>query len=378
MAVTVSYPGVYIDEFTPGAPIKGVGTSTAAFIGVVGKNQSSPPTLVQSWDAFVKDFGAIPKDVTASYLAPAVYGFFRNGGTACYIVLTTSEVLTQDPGSVLDQLKPYDDISLVCVPGNTDETVQKAIKVHCETMKDRFAILDSVKDATPDDGEKGILNQVATVKPSNGFAALYYPWILARNPASGKDELCPPSGHIAGIYARIDAERGVHKAPANTDIRGALGLERRLTDDQHGTLNNMGVNVLRVFAGQSTPLVWGARTVSTDTNWQYINIRRLFIFLEESIQEGIRWAVFEPNNLQLWQKVKRTITEFLTRVWRTGALFGATAEQAFYVRIDDVLNPPDEQKAGRLHIEIGVRPTYTAEFIVVRIGIWDGGAEVQE
>ena len=125
-------------------------------------------------------------------------------------------------------------------------------------------------------------------------------------------------------------------------------------------------------------MLWGARTTATDTNWQYVNIRRLFLYLEESIQEGIRWAVFEPNNTELWQKLKRTLGDFLTRTWRDGALFGNKASEAFYVRIDDAINPFSEQQLGRLHIEIGVRPSYPAEFIIVRIGIWDGGSEVTE
>ena len=145
-----------------------------------------------------------------------------------------------------------------------------------------------------------------------------------------------------------------------------------------GQLNLQGINVVQVFQEAGRPIVWGARTTATDTNWNYINIRRLFLFLEESIQEGIRWAVFEPNNLELWQKLKRTIGDFLERAWRDGALFGAKPEEAFYVRIDEVLNPFSEQQLGRLNIEIGVRPTYPAEFIVVRIGIWNGGSEVSE
>jgi phage tail sheath protein FI len=242
-------------------------------------------------------------------------------------------------------------------------------------MYDRFAVLDSIPGVTPGNG---IRDQLADVRSEKGFAGLYYPWIIARNPVNGKDELWPPSGHVTGIIARTDAQRGVHKAPANTNIRGALGLERRLTDQEQGDLNLMGINVLRVFPGQSQPLVWGARTTATDTNWQYINIRRLFLFVEESIEEGIRWAIFEPNNLQLWQKLKRTLNEFLNRVWRDGALFGAKAEDAYYVRIDEALNPASEQALGRLNIEIGLRPSYPAEFIIVRIGIWRGGSEVNE
>jgi phage tail sheath protein FI len=153
-----------------------------------------------------------------------------------------------------------------------------------------------------------------------------------------------------------------------------------MSDVEQGQLNLGGfagiggINVIRVFRPGGRPVVWGARTTATDRNWQYVNIRRLFLFLEGSIEEGIRWAVFEPNNLSLWQKLKRTINEFLTRQWRDGALFGAKAEDAFYVRIDEALNPFSEQALGRLNIEIGIRPTYPAEFIIVRIGIWPGGA----
>jgi phage tail sheath protein FI len=163
-------------------------------------------------------------------------------------------------------------------------------------------------------------------------------------------------------------------------VRGVLGLERRLSDGQQGPLNLKGINVLRIFQGSSTVVVWGARTTGDPdvTDWIYVNVRRLMLFIEESIEEGIRWAVFEPNNLALWQKLRRTINEFLTRVWRDGALFGESAEKAFYVRIDEALNPPSVRALGRLYIEIAVAPVRPAEFIIVRIGLWDGGSEVSE
>jgi hypothetical protein len=190
----------------------------------------------------------------------------------------------------------------------------------------------------------------------------------------------PPSGHIAGVYARVDMFPGVHKAPANVDVRGALGLERLLSDRQQGPLNKQGVNVLRVFPGDARVMVWGARTTVDPeiTDWVYINVRRLLLYLEESIQEGIRWAIFSPNNLTLWKQLTRTISEFLTGVWRNGGLFGETAEEAFQVRIDEALNPPSVRALGRLYIEIKVAPVRPAEFIIVRIGLWDGGGDVAE
>jgi phage tail sheath protein FI len=211
-----------------------------------------------------------------------------------------------------------------------------------------------------------------------GYGALYYPWLRVRPAGRGIPVLVPPSGHVCGIIARSDQTRGVHKAPANEIVNGALGVERSMSDVEQGQVNLEGINVIRVFGGGARPTLWGARTTSRDTNWQYVNIRRLFLFLEESISEGIRWAVFEPNNLSLWQKLRRSITDFLTRAWRDGALFGETADDAFYVRIDEVLNPFSEQALGRLHIEIGVRPSYPAEFIIVRIGIWAGGSDITE
>ncbi|MFE5329185.1 phage tail sheath family protein [Embleya sp. NPDC056575] len=276
----------------------------------------------------------------------------------------------------LNLLRPIDEISLVLAPGCTDTGAQRAIVEHCESLYDRFAILDSLPGV-----------DVVTVKAQRadltgaldkGFAALYYPWIQLRDPAKQAVVPQPPSGHLAGIYAHTDATRGVHKAPANVGIAGALGLERRLSDADQGLLNPDGVNALRILPGRGSPVVWGARTTTGDRNWQYVNVRRLFLYLEESIQLGLRGAVFEPNDLELWGKLKHTLTEFLTRVWRDGALFGAKAKDAFFVRIDEALNPPSTRKLGLLYIEIGVQPVYPAEFIVVRIGIWDGGAEVSE
>jgi phage tail sheath protein FI len=152
-----------------------------------------------------------------------------------------------------------------------------------------------------------------------------------------------------------------------------------LSDAQQGPLNLKGVDILRIFPGSSQVTVWGARTVDVAENdWLYINVRRLMIYIEQSIEEGLRWAVFEPNGIPLWQKVKRTVNEFLTRVWQSGALFGATADKAFYVRVDEGNNPPATRALGELHIEIGVAPVRPAEFIVVTIGLWDGGALISE
>ncbi|GGL04304.1 phage tail sheath subtilisin-like domain-containing protein [Streptomyces flaveus] len=290
--------------------------------------------------------------------------------------------LTNDPTDELTRLDPYGEIDIVCIPGATSREAQAALVTYCEQKKDRVAILDSAPIPRGDSTNNEVIAQANGVHGENlGFGALYYPWIRARNPLTRRLELWPPSGHVAGVYARTDATDGVHTAPANATLNGALGLERLLSNAQQAPLNGAGVNVLRVFPGQATPLVWGARTTADskrNANWQYVNIRRLFIYLEKSIEESIQWAVFQPNNLALWQELRRTIGDFLTKAWRDGALFGATARDAFYVRIDEVLNPESERALGRLVIEIGVKPTYPAEFIVIRIGIWQGGSEISE
>lgn len=291
------------------------------------------------------------------------------------------------------------DVNIVAIPdavGFPDPTagvIQTQLLDHCQgappRVGDRFAILDSKLG----DDITAVSNRIQPLASFLGFGALYYPWVLVppAPPAPGSPPpavappnlFVPPSGHMAGLYARIDNSRGVFKAPAGLEanLMGTIGVETVLTDMQQGLLNmSYGVNVIRVFKG-GQPTAWGARTtavVAGNTNWQYVNIRRLFLFLEQSISQGIRFAVFEPNNMDLWGKLKRSIKAFLRDQWNDGALFGATADEAFYVRIDEALNPPDQMALGILTLEIGVRPSYPAEFIVVRIGIWDGGTSVTE
>ncbi|HEY7619501.1 MAG TPA: phage tail sheath subtilisin-like domain-containing protein [Solirubrobacteraceae bacterium] len=309
----------------------------------------------------------------------------RPAATAAAQTLTGGAVdnpaglVASDYRAALELLRPVDDVNMVAIPDRTDPDVQGAVRDHCEAMMDRFAILDSMRGA-PLFGGGSVEVQRNGLTSARGYAALYYPWLLVPPAAGSHNLLVPPSGHIAGVYARIDELRGVHKAPAGEEatLRGVVAIESTMSDTDQGELNLAGINVVRVFRPGGRPVVWGARTTASDRNWQYVNIRRLFLFLEESIQEGINWAVFEPNNLSLWQGLRRSIGDFLTAAWRDGALFGATAEEAFYTRIDDVINPFSEQQLGRLHIEIGVRPTYPAEFIVVRIGIWQGGSEITE
>ncbi len=266
--------------------------------------------------------------------------------------------------AALTALEKVDDVNILLAPDRTDLTVQQALIDHCEKLQERFAVLDPQLNADP----TAVTAQRNALSSNRGFAALYYPRLVIPDPLAEGHLIVPPSGHIAGLYARIDDQRGVHKAPANETLRGLIGLERVLADDENGPLNEIGVNVIRSFLGRGIR-VWGARTIApaAQTQWRYINVRRLLLFIEESLQEGTLGAVFEPNNEALWETLKRTVGGFLTRVWRSGALVGTTAEEAFRVRIDRELNPPELRALGQLIIEVRVAPTTPAEFIVFRI-----------
>ena len=210
------------------------------------------------------------------------------------------------------------------------------------------------------------------------YGAVYYPWLQVANPAgNGESLLVPPCGYMAGVYARSDTERGVHKAPANEVVRGAIGVEKQITKSEQDILNPIGINCIRAFPGRGIR-VWGARTLSSDPAWRYINVRRLFNFVEKSIQLGTQWVVFEPNDMDLWARIRRDINAFLTMVWRSGALFGATPSQAFYVKCDEETNPPEARDLGQVVIEIGIAPVKPAEFVIFRISQWASGGETAE
>jgi phage tail sheath protein FI len=209
------------------------------------------------------------------------------------------------------------------------------------------------------------------------FAALYYPWIKVANPRDrGNPILVPPCGHMMGVWARTDETRGVYKAPANEVPRGVIGLGYETNFREQELLNPLGINCIRTFPNRGIR-VWGARTlVEPDkTEWRYISVRRLISYIEKSIELGTQWVVFEPNDEDLWARVRRTVSNFLERIWREGALFGATPQQAFYVKCDEELNPPETRMLGRLYIEVGVCPVRPAEFVIFRVSQWNGIAD---
>ena len=380
-------PGVYVEEIEIGAkPIEGVSTSTLGFVGMAEKGDLNTATIITNWGQFVEKFGRYTSD--RPHLAPAVYGFFANGGSRCYVVrvqdaATDGDYVGTDQGpgqrTGLQCFNEIDEVNIVCIPGVTSSTVQKAMITHCENMKDRFCILDSVKGA--DLG--AVQTQKEDVVSEKGYAALYFPWVKVDIETKENDKVkliqdfVPPSGYVAGIYARSDIEKGVHKAPANEIIRGVLKIELSITKGEQEILNPKGINCIRSFPGRGIR-VWGARTTASDALWKYVNVRRLFLYLEESIEEGTQWVVFEPNDEKLWARVKQTITQFLTRVWKDGMLMGTTAEEAFFVKCDRTTMTQDDIDNGRLIVLIGVAPVKPAEFVIFRIAQWQGGSEVSE
>ena len=285
----------------------------------------------------------------------------------------------------IEGLEIAEDATMVCCPDLMSayennmidldgiRTIQTAMMDHCAKLGDRMAILDTPPplDGKPHLSPGDIQKWRAATNYDSRFAAVYYPWIAVAGPDGNL--LVPPSGHVAGIYARNDKERGVHKAPANEVVRGAVGVATTITKGEQDVLNPIGVNCIRSLAGNMGIRVWGARTLSSDPAWRYVNVRRLFNFVEKSIERGTQWVVFEPNDPDLWARVRRDVSAFLTTVWRSGALFGLTADQAFYVKCDEELNPPEERDLGRLHIEIGLAPVKPAEFVIFRLSQFAGG-----
>lgn len=347
------------------------------------------PKLCTNFAEFRKFFGDFSTDQAHNRLAHAVYGFFHNGGTRCYVGVIASEATL---GPLLKKFEAVDEIALVAAPGLSDalfgsqiDVIQSAIVAHCKVAtQDRFAIFDSpptVEDANGD-LDLNLLNPSTSpnLLPDNSdYAAVYFPWIEVFDPAKkiqnpAPEETgriyVPPSGHVAGIYARVDTNRGVHKAPANEPVMGALNLKYNISKAQQDGLNPQGVNCIRDLNGNIR--VWGARTVGGDANgeWRYVNVRRTFLFLRESIDEGTQWAVFEPNDEKLWAKITRNVSAFLTTVWQSGALFGSTAAEAFYVKCDAETNPPELREVGQVVTEIGVAVVRPAEFVIFRISQW--------
>jgi Bacteriophage tail sheath protein len=287
-------------------------------------------------------------------------------------------------GDVVDRtgfsgLETVDEITMVCVPDlltayqrgaidlDTVQSVQAKVVTHCELMGDRMAILDPPPGLNAQQIKEWRVDKAGY---DSKYAALYWPWV-----STDGTTYLPPSGFVAGIWGRNDDTRGVHKAPANEVVRGVISLENQITRKEHDLLNPVGINCIRAFPGRGIR-VWGARTLSSDPAWRYLNIRRMFNYLEESILDGTEWVVFEPNDQALWAKLRRTISAFLVNEWRKGALFGLTPDEAFFVKCDEETNPAEGIDAGEVVCQIGVAPVKPAEFVIFRLSQFSGGTSL--
>ena len=321
----------------------------------------------------------VPEDLVSPFSAiagenEAVVSIALSGGSNGSVsTITAADFIGEDFGAGkrtgIQAFLDNDMVSIMAVPGVTDPNVQLMLVAHCENLGSRFAVLDIPREA------KKVQDLIAhrDIFDSN-YAALYHPWLNVFDPLDKKNIAIPPSGSITGIYARSDNTRGVHKAPANEVVRGCVGLDCQFNTGEQDILNPKGINLIRSFPGQGIR-VWGARTASSNSSWKYINVRRLFIFIEESIKANTSWAVFEPNDEVLWVRVQRTISVFLNNLWRNGSLAGASPEEAFFVNIGRDTMSQDDIDNGRLICVIGVAPVKPAEFVIFRISQKTADAE---
>jgi phage tail sheath protein FI/enoyl-CoA hydratase/carnithine racemase len=368
-----SAPGVYVEEISFKArSIEGVPTSTAAFIG---PTRTTPPATdstghepLRSFLDFEQQYGGLDDLQTAqgsvcNYVAHAARVFFDNGGQRLYIGHVAADAAAEEYAAALQALPEAAGISVIAAPGYSARAaaaeIQQALIEHVgQPERFRFAVLDARPAATIDE----VLAARSSINSS--YAAMYYPWVTTQNSVQ-----LPPSGFVCGILARVDTARGVWRAPANETVTGAVDLQAAI--DTHGQerLSAQGINSIRSFPSRGI-LLWGARTTSEDPLWKYVNVRRYFIYLEQSIYAGLQWVVFEPNGEPLWAGVRQTITNFLLNNWRSGALMGTKPEEAFYVRCDRSTMTQNDIDNGRLIAEIGVAPVRPAEFVIIRIGLW--------
>lgn len=378
-------PGVHLEEVAPErAPA--FRTGVPVFVGFVedseqGKEQDADRRVdfytLTRWEQFAERVG---RTISGSFLDYAVRGFFENDGESCVVVpLQVSEdqqsstaltealrnVFRKDERGLRGLLEDIKETDLVCVPdimmekiGGSQEIVfelQQQVLEYCKDMGDRFAILDALSMTDI----QHAIHQWQELLPTEG--ALYFPWIKDRT-----GMWVPPCGHVAGIYARTDAQIGVHKAPANEIVEGALDLETQLTDEQQSRLNDAGVNCIRSFPGRGIR-VWGARTLSGLPTWRYVNVRRLFLTLMRWIERNMQDLVFEPNGPPLWARVRDRLGSYCSELFQRGALKGDSPDEAFFVKCDAETNPLVVREAGQLICEVGLAAITPAEFVVVRI-----------
>jgi len=381
-------PGIYVEEASFRATsIEGVPSGTAGFVGLT---RSGPPRgrprPVTSFTEFERVYGglgllSVGKRPRLPYVAHAARAFFLNGGQRLYVARIDARMRIADFARALAVLAGIEEVEVVALPDSGDlggEAVSRKaaheLVAHVERERHRIAVLD------PPLGSSTAQVRAFRTQFDSSRAALYYPWVAVADPSgtvlrskARQRLLLPPCGFVSGVYARADGGRGVGKAPAG-EIVGAIGFERTIAKPEADRLNPDAINVLRTVVGHGRRVV-GTRTLSSDAEWKYVSVRRLLSFLEHSIEQGTEWVVFEPNNERLWERVRRTIDDFLLMQWRTGALLGTKAEAAYFVRCDRTTMTQDDLDNGRLVCLVGVAVIRPAEFVVFRIGRWTADAK---
>lgn len=365
MPPDVAFPGVFLEEIAPTPAIEPASTSVALFVGAA---PSAPAgvTMLHSFADFTRAGGA-----ESGAFGEAVRAFFRNGGRAAYVAglathpdgpteHTFAEALVAQlvEGTAADGVR----FNLLCVPGFAEPETVKRLQSYCAARR-AFYIVDGPLGASVDDMLRNI-DLYRGVDACN--AALYFPWVTSDAGAA------PPCGFVAGVYARTDAARGVWKAPAGLDapLHGAVGLSVAIDDRDNERLNPQAVNCLRAFPGQGL-LVWGARTLAGNEGgeWKYVPVRRLALFIEQSLDDGLQWAVFEPNGEPLWARIRLSVQAFLNGLFRQGAFAGATAQDAYFVRCDRTTMTQHDVDAGVINVSVGFAPSRPAEFVVIALSL---------
>jgi len=387
-AMSFLAPGVYREDVFPG-PAGGRPTGVPAFLGLAAEGPPEAPRLLTLATQFATQFGG---PVPGGYLAYAVHGYFQNGGDRCYVIRVaapTEAALRRG----LAALAPLDDFDLVSAPDvmhplrpddvrpdlGEAQRQQAALLEYCDRglapsggagVGGRAMVL---LDAPPGADPAGVLRARDALRGTNG--ALYYPWVRVQGGPEWSGGFVPPSGHVAGVYARSDRQTGVHKAPANEGLHGVLDVEAHLTDAEQAALNPRGVNCLRVFPGRGIR-VWGARTLSREPAWTYVSVRRVFLTVARWVEGSMAGAAFEPQDARRWARLSREVTAYLYDLFQRGALRGSTPGEAFYVKCDAETNPPDVRALGQVVTEVGVAPAVPNEFVVVRIVHGAGGVTI--
>ena len=379
------HPGVYLEEIPNGSKsIERVTTSVTAFVGKATKGPVGKAELIHSFSDYKNLYGDIASKTDTMGLA--VQSFYLNGGKSAYICRIAKEgtetVTANEFNEFYDRtLSKIDDVSIVLVPGEflhkdgSDNSIISVTLAHCEKMKNRMVIIDPPPDLELD--QAAAINRLAL--PTSSYSALYYPWVKITNPFNSAESsyntdktfAVAPSSFAAGIWARFDRERSIWKAPAGLEagVIGAAGLKYKTNNTNQEDLNSIGVNCIRNFPRVGS-VIWGSRTLAAnaDTEWRYVPVRRTAIMIEQSIYQGIQWAVFEPNNQSLWSALRTNVSNFMNSLFREGAFFGMRAADGYFVRcgLGDTMTQSDID-AGKLTIMVGFAPLKPAEFTLLRI-----------